>query len=60
MLPNYRDRMPPYATPVDGLMLANTTQVYPDDRGTNYAVRDAEEVVAELLARERELAAAAA
>ena len=34
---------------VPGLYLANTTQVYPDDRGTNYAVREAEEVVAALL-----------
>jgi protoporphyrinogen oxidase len=48
--PNYRDRLPPYATGVPGLYLANTTQVYPDDRGTNYAVREADEVVAELLA----------
>ncbi len=49
VLPNYRDRMPPYDTGVPGLFLANTTQVYPDDRGTNYAVREAEEVVAELV-----------
>jgi protoporphyrinogen oxidase len=49
VLPNYRSRMPPYETGVPGLFLANTTQVYPDDRGTNYAVREAEEVVAALL-----------
>jgi protoporphyrinogen oxidase len=49
VLPNYRDRMPPYETGVPGLMLANTTQVYPDDRGTNYAIREAEEVVAKLV-----------
>ena len=35
----YRSRMPPLRTPVPGLVLANTTQVYPEDRGTNYAVR---------------------
>jgi protoporphyrinogen oxidase len=52
VLPNHRDRMPPLATPVEGLFLANTTQVYPDDRGTNYAVRQGEEVVQELLAPE--------
>ena len=51
VLPNHRDRMPPLATPVDGLLLANTTQVYPDDRGTNYAVRQGEEVVEALLAQ---------
>jgi protoporphyrinogen oxidase len=49
VLPNYRQRMPSYETGVPGLLLANTTQVYPDDRGTNYAVREAEEVVALLL-----------
>ena len=35
----YRERMPSLQTPVPGLSLANTTQVYPEDRGTNYAVR---------------------
>jgi hypothetical protein len=49
VLPNYPARMPPYETGVPGLILANTTQVYPDDRGTNYAVREAEEVVKVLL-----------
>jgi protoporphyrinogen oxidase len=49
VLPNYPQRMPPYDTGVPGLMMANTTQVYPDDRGTNYAVREADEVVAALL-----------
>jgi protoporphyrinogen oxidase len=52
VLPNYRDRMPAYETPARGLFLANTTQVYPDDRGTNYAVREAEEIVRLLLARQ--------
>jgi protoporphyrinogen oxidase len=35
----YHERMPPLRTGVPGLILANTTQVYPEDRGTNYAVR---------------------
>jgi protoporphyrinogen oxidase len=35
----YRTRMPALRTGVPGLVLANTTQVYPEDRGTNYAVR---------------------
>ena len=48
VLPNYPQRMPPYETGVPGLLMANTTQVYPDDRGTNYAVREADEVVAML------------
>ncbi len=35
----YERRIPPLETGVPGLVLANTTQVYPEDRGTNYAVR---------------------
>jgi protoporphyrinogen oxidase len=42
----YRDRMPPLETGVPGLLLANTTQVYPEDRGTNYAVRLGREAAA--------------
>jgi hypothetical protein len=57
ILPNHRRRMPPYETGVPRLLLANTTQVYPDDRGTNYAVREAEEVVSQLLAGPRRPAA---
>ena len=35
----YSERIPPLHTGVPGLMLANTTQIYPEDRGTNYSVR---------------------
>jgi len=35
----YHERIPALKTPARGLVLANTTQVYPEDRGTNYAVR---------------------
>src|SRR5204862_3834784 len=35
----YVDRMPPLDTGVPGLVLANTNQIYPEDRGTNYSVR---------------------
>jgi protoporphyrinogen oxidase len=35
----YAHRIPPLHTPVPGLVLANTTQIYPEDRGTNYSVR---------------------
>ena len=36
---DYSSRMPDHRTPFRGLYLANTTQVYPEDRGTNYSVR---------------------
>jgi protoporphyrinogen oxidase len=35
---NYSKIMPAMATPIPGLILANIQQVYPWDRGTNYAV----------------------
>jgi protoporphyrinogen oxidase len=45
----YQDRIPPLQTGVPGLVLANTTQVYPEDRGTNYAVRLGEDAARALL-----------
>ena len=36
---DYSERLPAHRTPLDGVYLANTTQVYPQDRGTNYSVR---------------------
>ena len=39
----YRDKIPAMQTPTRGLVLANTTQIFPEDRGTNYAVREGDE-----------------
>ena len=36
---NYSQRIPDHRTPIKDLYLANTTQIYPEDRGTNYSVR---------------------
>ena len=36
---NYRDKLPEHRTPLKNLYLANTSQIYPEDRGTNYSVR---------------------
>jgi protoporphyrinogen oxidase len=36
---NYSERIPDHRTPIKGLYLANTLQIYPEDRGTNYSVR---------------------
>ncbi len=46
---NYSDRIPDHRTPLAGLYLANTTQIYPEDRGTNYSVRLGNQI-AELVA----------
>lgn len=35
---NYSKKIPLFKTPINGLYLANMQQVYPWDRGTNYAV----------------------
>lgn len=37
--PNYSPLVPELQTPIENLILANTTQIYPEDRGTNYSVR---------------------
>jgi protoporphyrinogen oxidase len=47
----YVDRIPPLDTGVPGLILANTTQIYPEDRGTNYSVRLGAQAVEALRAR---------
>ena len=41
---NYSSRIPPHETGIDGLWLANTTQIYPEDRGTNYSVKLGQEM----------------
>ena len=43
---NYSQRIPDHRTPFRGVYLANTTQVYPEDRGTNYSVRMGRRVAA--------------
>jgi protoporphyrinogen oxidase len=53
----YSKRIPADDTPVEGLYLANTTQIYPQDRGMNYSVRLGE-IASQLVARETEASAA--
>ncbi len=45
----YASRIPTYRTPVTGVFLANFSQIYPEDRGTNYAVREGEKVAKMLM-----------
>jgi protoporphyrinogen oxidase len=40
VLRNYGKCVPTHETPLPGIFLASMAQVYPQDRGTNYAVRD--------------------
>ncbi len=45
---NHSENIPPFETPLSGLYLCNMEQVYPWDRGTNYAVENGRKV-AELM-----------
>lgn len=48
MEPGYSDMMPKKNAPLDGIYLANMAQIYPEDRGTNYAVRDGFDIVKDI------------
>ena len=37
---HYSKLIPAYESPLRGLRLASMAQIYPEDRGTNYAVRE--------------------
>ncbi|HVL23125.1 MAG TPA: NAD(P)/FAD-dependent oxidoreductase [Thermomicrobiales bacterium] len=47
---HYSSMIPEHRTPLRNLYLANTTQIYPEDRGTNYSVRLGEQIAAMMLA----------
>jgi protoporphyrinogen oxidase len=40
----YGERVPDTETPIAGLYLSTMAQIYPEDRGTNYAIRDGRRV----------------
>jgi len=40
----YGDLIPPHETSIPGVYIATMAQVYPEDRGTNYAIRDGRKV----------------
>jgi protoporphyrinogen oxidase len=41
---HYSKLIPDYKTPIPGLFISSMAQVYPEDRGTNYAIRDGRKV----------------
>jgi protoporphyrinogen oxidase len=41
---HYAEKIPDYRTPLPGVYLANFAQIFPEDRGTNFAVREGEKV----------------
>jgi protoporphyrinogen oxidase len=48
---NYSDYVPRRKTPFNNVIISTMAQIYPEDRGTNYAIRDGRSA-AELVARE--------
>ena len=42
---NYSMVKPTFKSPIDNLYIGNTSQIYPEDRGTNYSVKIAGEIV---------------
>ena len=48
---NYSERIPTYNSPIDGLYVSCMAQIYPEDRGTNYAVMQGKKVAHILLER---------
>lgn len=51
---NYSQHIPPLETPVPGLYFASMSQVYPWDRGTNYAAEIGQRVARRVMAGARE------
>ena len=44
-----KDKLPPNQTPCPGVLMCNFSQIYPMDRGTNYAIRDGNRMAQRLL-----------
>jgi protoporphyrinogen oxidase len=40
----YEEKIPDFKTPLPGVFLSNFSQIFPEDRGTNFAVRDGEKI----------------
>jgi protoporphyrinogen oxidase len=49
--PDYSSLIPPEQTPLDNVVLTSMAQIYPEDRGTNYAIREGRRVAKVLAAR---------
>jgi protoporphyrinogen oxidase len=44
VIKGYRHLIPKAQTPVSGFYIATMAQIYPEDRGANYAIRDGREI----------------
>jgi len=55
--PGFRKQIPPFETPIPNLFIASMFQVFPHDRGQNYSIELAEQLVRRLDEPDREVAA---
>jgi len=46
---DYEKKIPTYRTPLPGVFLANFSQIFPEDRGTNFAVREGNKIAGIIL-----------
>jgi hypothetical protein len=51
---SYEKKIPGYHTPLPGVFLANFSQIFPEDRGTNFAVREGLKI-AEMIRQEAKM-----
>lgn len=55
---HYSKIVPGMETPLDNLFVSTMAQVYPEDRGTNYAIREAKQAASAMLSRSAKAAPA--
>jgi protoporphyrinogen oxidase len=48
--PHYSRLIPAEQTPLDNVLITSMAQIYPEDRGTNYAIREGRRVAREMIA----------
>ena len=48
--PHYSRLLPAEQTPLDNVLITSMAQIYPEDRGTNYAIREGRRVAREMVA----------
>lgn len=55
--PNYSKLIPPEQSPIPNVLITSMAQIYPEDRGTNYAIREGRRAAADLARRFGEVSA---
>lgn len=45
---DYEQKIPDYQTPIPNVYLSNFSQIFPEDRGTNFAVRDGRKIIRQI------------